>query len=525
MSSPVQDRAERLNESGVFVAKPYERLSLEQIDLIDKTSLALLEKPGILCYHEESVSILEKAGSKVRATREGEHDAWWVSIPARAVKEALDTAPARIILGARKPEHRIILDAEEHRVHFGTGSETNYWMEVKPEAFVSKEDGHERHFPLMKKNRGSLEYLCRSARLAEQLENLDFFIRNVNVQDADITTENKDVNVFFAALNNLTKPVISGVADYEQLQKVVDMAEIITGGRDALIENPIISFITSVIKSPLQVVAETAEKLIGIARLGLPVVISTSPQGGSTAPIDEFGMVAQVNAEALAGITIHQLAKPGAPVIYGAVPVRARMDDLHDMYGVPEFCHYTMACAQMARYYKVPCYSTAGVGDARVPGIQATVEKMLTHTMIPSAAPGLVHYAFGLLEKTQTFCPEQAVLDNHQIGMTKFLYRESGINDEAADRTKEMIEEVMHSPYRMYARYARGMLRRGEIYPGFPFEGELDDQDQTLLVVHQQLKELEAVAPQHLPEEICKQIFEKIPGLLPRLNPYREDLR
>jgi len=491
--------------------------------MIDQASLDILENPGILCYHEESVSLLEKAGAKVKSTREGEHDAWWVSIPTKVVKEALDTAPSKVVLGARKPEHRITLEAEGNRVHFGSGSETNYWLEVKPETFVSKEDGRERIIPVLSRSRGNLDYLCRSAHLAEQLDNLDFFIRNVNVQDADITTQNKDVNVFFASLNHTTKPVVSGVADFDQLEMVVGMAEMIAGGREELIKNPVVSFITSVIKSPLQVVAETAEKLIAIARLGLPVVISTSPQGGSTAPIDEVGMVAQVNAEALTGITIHQLANPGAPVIYGAVPVRARMDDLHDMYGVPEFCHYTMACAQMARYYKVPCYSTAGVGDAKVPGIQASVEKMFTYTAVPFAAPGLVHYAFGLLDKTQTFCPEQAVLDNHKIGMAKFLYRESGINEEAVERTKKTVEEVMHSPYRMYARYARGMLRRGEIFAGFPFEGESEDQDQTLLVVHERLKELEAQEPQYLSEEICKQIFEKTPGLLPRLNPYKED--
>lgn len=511
-----------MSKRGVTVAKPYERLDREQLRLIDQTSMAILEKPGILCYHEESVSLLEKAGAKVKSTREGEHDAWWVSIPEKTVREALDTVPARIILGARNPEHVVILDVDEPRVHFGSGSETNYWLEVKPEKFVAESDGHQRVFPVMKRKRGNLDYLCRSAHLAENLENLDFFIRNVNVQDADITTGNKDVNVFFAALNHLTKPVISGIADFEQLQNVVSMAEIIAGGKKELLKNPITSFITSVIKSPLQVVAETAEKLVAVARLGLPVVISTSPQGGSTAPIDEMGMVAQVNAEALTGITINQLANPGAPVIYGAVPVRARMDDLHDMYGVPEFCHYTMACAQMARYYRVPCYSTAGVGDAGMPGIQASIEKTFTHTMVPSAAPGLVHYAFGLLDKTQTFCPEQALLDNQQIGMAKLLYRASNVSAENAGRTREMIDEVMHSPYRMYARYARGMLRRGEIFPGFPFEGDSEDQDLSLLEAHERFKDLEQEKPQHLPQEVCKKIFAEVPGLLPRLDPYRE---
>ncbi len=509
-----------MSERGVDVVKPYERLNREQIELIHRTSLDLLENPGILCYNQDCVAMLEKAGAKIKATREGEHEAWWVSIPESIIKQALDTAPSKVVLGARDPEHRIIMEAEGTRVHFGTGSETNYWLEIEPETFVSKKDGQEKVFPVMKKNRGNLEYLCRSAHLSEQLENLDFFLRNVNVQDSDITGDNKDVNMFFAALNHTTKPIVSGIANLDQLDKVIDMVEIIAGGREELLKNPLITFITSVIKSPLQVVDETAEKLMTISRKNLPVIISTSPQGGSTAPIEEFGMMAQVNAEVLAGIAINQLSNPGAPVIYGAVPVRARMDDLHDMYGVPEFCHYNIDCAQMARYYKVPCYSTAGVADAKIPGVQAAIEKMFTYTSVPSSAPDLVHYAFGLLDKTQTFSPEQAVLENHQIGMVKALYEGSKIEPAEADRIKGMISEVMDSPYRLYARYSRKMLRRGEIFPGFPFEGDSEDQDHTLLVAHEKMKELEKAEPKYLAEEVCNSIFEKVPGILPRLNPY-----
>lgn len=503
-----------------MVENPYTRLSREELELINRNSLELLEKPGILCYSAESVALLAQAGACSTAVREGEHDAWWVSMPAGLIREALSTVPAKVVLGARNPEHTLILDTTENRTYFGTGSETNYWLEVKPETFVSKVDGYERVFPVMKNHRGNLDYLCRSAHLAEQLENLDFFIRNVNIQDEDITPQNKDVNVFFAALNNTTKHVMGGVVALDQLEQVVRMAELIAGGKEELINNPVVSFITSVIKSPLQVVDETARKLIAIARLRLPVVISSSPQGGSTAPIDEVGMVSQVNAEVLAGIVIHQLACPGAPVIYGAVPVRARMDDLHDMYGVPEFCYYNIACAQMARYYGVPCYSTAGVADAKVPGLQAAAEKMFTHALVPSAAPGLVHYAFGLLDKTQTFCPEQAVLDDFQIGMAKFLHRGPRVTAEALERTREMVNEVMHSPYRLYARYTRGLLRRGGISPSFPFEGDLEDQDGTLLKAHDRVEELMAAPRANLPIDVCGSIFEKVPGILPRLNPY-----
>ena len=75
-------------------------------------------------------------------------------------------------------------------------------------------------------------------------------------------------------------------------------------------------------------------------------------------------------AEILAGIAFTQMIAAGAPVLYGSVPVRARLDDLHDLYGCPEFNQYNIDCAQLARYYKIPCYSSAGVGDAKVPGMQ-----------------------------------------------------------------------------------------------------------------------------------------------------------
>ena len=158
----------------------------------------------------------------------------------------------------------------------------------------------------------------------------------------------------------------------------MEMGRIIAGGAEAFEANPVFSFITCVIKSPFQIVDDTAEKLIEIAARRVPVVISSCPMGGATGPFDEFGMVAQINAEVLAGVVLTQVVSEGAPVLYGAVPVRTRLDNLNDMYGAPEAVHYTVDCAQMARFYGLPCYSTAGGGATDVPGIQATVEKLLT---------------------------------------------------------------------------------------------------------------------------------------------------
>ena len=101
-------------------------------------------------------------------------------------------------------------------------------------------------------------------------------------------------------------------------------------------------------------VSDSSEKLIAIAREKIPMVISSSPQGGVTAPIQEEGMLVLINAEILAGIALAQFSNPGTPVLYGSVPVRARLDNLQDCYGTAEFIQYAAGCAQMARYYKIP---------------------------------------------------------------------------------------------------------------------------------------------------------------------------
>ena len=249
----------------------------------------------------------------------------------------------------------------------------------------------------------------------------------------------------------------------------------------------------------------------------MPLVISSSPQGGSSAPIQEAGIVAQINAEILAGITLTQLIKPGAPVLYGSVPVRARLDDLHDLYGCPEFNQYNISCVQMARYYQIPCYSTAGVGDAKVPGMQASYEKLLTHIYMALSGAQYIHYAFGLLDRTNTFCPLQAVLDNEHIGQIKHCLQHPRINADEMKEVHTMIKTVMGSSHRLFARHTRKASHRGEVSNPYRFE-EKKAEDRVLAQALTYMQQLEARPASHLGSDIVKRIFENVPGLLPKLN-------
>ena len=499
------------------VVKPYERLDQDQIKRLDEASLAMLADPGIWCYNERAAKLFKTHGAKVWE-EESSSRCWRVSLPAGLIRDAVSRAPSRFVLGARKQENRLVLDADVPRIYFGSGSEANVWLETDMEEFVSVRDGNKTvRVPRHTELRGTTALLSRAARLCDKLEHLDFFIRPLNIQDREITPENHDVNKFFASLNNTTKHVQAGLTALESLESVVRMAELIAGGPEALRENPIISFITCVFKSPLQVVDDTAEKVFAIVEEGLPLVISSSPQGGSSAPIQEAGMVAQINAEILAGIALVQLIKEGAPVLYGSVPVRARLDDLHDLYGCPEFNQYNMDCVQLARFYKIPCYSTAGVGDAKVPGMQAVFEKLFTHLYMAMSGAQYIHYALGLLDRTNSFSPLQAVLDNEQIGKIKHCLREPKVTQPVQEEMLRMVKKVMASPHRLFTRHVRKALHAGDISSPYRFETK-GMEDRVLEKALDYLAELEAMPSPQLEPDMVEQIFREVPGLLPGLG-------
>lgn len=500
------------------VVKPYERLHREQIELLHGASLRILQDPGIWCYNERAAKLFGDHGARVR--EETAHDAkyWRISIPANMAEDAIASSPSRIVLGARKPENRLVLDAEVPRVYFGSGSEANVWLETDLEEFSST-NNRERTImaPRHAEVRGSTALLARAAALCDRLEHLDFFIRPLNIQDPEINEDNHDVNKFFASLNNITKHVQAGLTKLDRLPDVMRMAEIIAGGRETLLENPIISFIACLFKSPLQLVDDTADKVFAIVEAGLPLVISSSPQGGSSAPIQEAGMVAQINAEILAGVTMTQLIRKGSPVIYGSVAVRARLDDLHDLYGCPEFNHYNIDSVQLARRYRIPCYSSAGVGDAKVPGMQALYEKMLTHTYMAMTGAQYIHYAFGLLDRTNTFSPLQAVLDNEQIGKIKHGARGARIDATVIDDAVRMEQQVMATSHRLFTRHARKALHAGDVSDPYLF-GTKDREDRVLENAMARLADLEKQPAPNLDRTTIADIYHEVPDILPGLR-------
>ena len=511
-----------MSREGILIDTPYERMTEKQVTQIHQASMEILGDPGLMCFNRQAAEIFGDNGAGVSSVTTSDHPCWLVKVPEKLVVDALDNAPKTVKLGARNPDNTLVMNGEVPSVYFISGSETNIWLDVDFPTYVKKSDpSAEIQVPEFHPRRGTVADLCQSAHVCEHLETLDGYIRTVNIQDKDITEDNKDVNKFFASLNNTTKHVMSGLTNLKQLDNVVNMAKLIVGGEEELKDNPIISFITCLVKSPLQFVEDTTDTFIEICRRGLPVVVSSSPQAGSTAPIKEAGIMAQINAEVLAGITLGQLVNKGTPVIYGSVPVRARMDTLGDSYGSVETSQYNVDCVQMARFYKIPNYSTSGVCDAKIPGQQASIERLFSDILVTLSGPQYLHCAYGLLDCNSIFCLLQAVLDDAHFKMIKFFLRPPRINETEITEVFRQIREVVATPQKLYIRHIRPVLRSGEISMSYPFEGD-GETDSVFVLAHERMKELLAKPVEHIDRATTSKIFNEIPGLLPRLNVYEE---
>jgi len=138
----------------------------------------------------------------------------------------------------------------------------------------------------------------------------------------------------------------------------------------------------------------------------------------------------QGSAESLSGLVLSQLVRPGAPFIYGAFATVMDMKTTIFSYGAPEMSVMVGAMAQLAQYYHLPFFGTAGCSDAKFPDAQAAAE--VTFSCLASALVGanLVHDAGSWLDHGSLASPAFMVLVNEILYMVNQFMGGVPVNDE-----------------------------------------------------------------------------------------------
>ena len=301
----------------------------DELEDIHLATLEVLEKTGIFVESDEALDLFESGGAKVdRKTK-------IVKMPPYLVEESIRSAPSRVVLYGRNPKHDLVLDST--RVHF-----TNFSEGVQ---VVDPFTGELRE-PV----KTDLE---NAARVIDYLDDVDFCEKALGaheVNQVSVPLHNAE-----AFLPNTSKHCAFGPGNGKLLHKIIDMGIAITGSEAKFRERPIISFTTCPV-SPLKLIADTCEIIIESARTHTVCNILSMAMAGATAPVSLAGALVTHNAEILGGLTLSQLARKGAPVIYGSSTTAMDLRLGTASVGTPEAALVSGAVACLARHYKVPSY-------------------------------------------------------------------------------------------------------------------------------------------------------------------------
>jgi len=300
---------------------------------IHLATLEVLEKTGLFIETDEALDVFDGAGAKVDRIKK------IVRMPPYLVEDAIRSAPSKIVLAGRHPNHDKVLEAG--RVHF-----TNF------------SEGIEVVDPYIGERRSPVKTdLANAAKLVDYLDGIDVCEKAVG--SSDVPQEVLPLHNAEAMLTNTTKHCCVGPGSGFLLHKLVKMAGIIVGGIKKLKERPILSFTTCPV-SPLTLINECCEIIMEAARTGSVINILSMAMAGSTSPVTLAGTLVTHNAEVLGGITLNQLVCKGAPVIYGSSTTAMDLKIAAASVGTPECAVISGAVARLARYYALPSYVAGG---------------------------------------------------------------------------------------------------------------------------------------------------------------------
>lgn len=308
-------------------------LTEDELAGIHEGTLEILEQTGLFVEDEQALELFGDHGADVDLQKK------IVRLPEYLVEEAIRSAPSRVVLAGRNPKHDLSLAGS--RVHF-----TNFSEGVQ---VVDPYSGEFRS-PLKSD-------LSQSTRVIDALDEIDFCEKALGAHD--VSQDTAPVHNAEAILPQTSKHCAFGPGNGRLLKKIVRMGAAIAGGMQELKKRPLLSFTTCPV-SPLKLIRECCEIIMKSARSGLTCNILSMAMAGGTAPISLAGTLVTHNAEILGGLTLSQLTRKGAPVIYGSSTTAMDLKLASASVGTPECALISGAVARLARYYSLPSYVAGG---------------------------------------------------------------------------------------------------------------------------------------------------------------------
>ncbi len=368
-----------------------ELLTQDLIDRILDEAFQLMMKPGIKVQYAEARELLGSAGCEVDEANEV------VRIPESVAKKALETVPSQFLLYDREGNPKITYGG--NHVHFDPGSSGVSVLD--PETLEHKA--------------AYTPDLVRIIKVAEMLPQYD--AQSTAVVCNEVPKEIGDFYRLYLVLLHSKKPIVTGAFSNDTLHTMIDMLAIFAGGREALAEKP--QAIFDVCPSPPLIWSKFgAGNLIELARANVPAEMVSMPLAGAAAPVTLLGSVVQHAAESISGITIHQLAKAGSPIVWGGAPAIFDMRKGSTPMGAIETAMIDASYAQVGKSLGLPTHCYLGATESKIVDAQAGLESGMSALVGALAGINMISGA-GMLDFLACHSPEKLTIDAEAIGMAK----------------------------------------------------------------------------------------------------------
>jgi trimethylamine--corrinoid protein Co-methyltransferase len=251
--------------------------------------------------------------------------------------------------------------------------------------------------------------------------------------------------------------------------------------------------------------SEMTETIFTFAKYKQPVIIASAAMSGSTAPVTIAGAIALTNAEVLAAIALTQMYSPGSPVLYGS---QSTVSDLRTggiAIGAPESALCSKYCAQMAKFYQVPCRAGGALTDAKAYNPQAAYEGMLNYYANSSNKVNLILHAAGVMNGYLSMSFDKVITDFEIIDYVDRY--NSDVNVTGDTIPEDVIHKVGHAGSYLVDNHTRKFCRVDPLLTHISAKGTESDPQSFYKKIEKRTKQLlDSYVKPIIPNDILDQM-------------------
>ena len=382
-------------------------LTEEQVEDVHEASLVLLEEIGIEFMGRSARDTFRAAGAIV------DDDTGLVRIPREAVEAAVTAAPSEFTVTPRGPTRQIRTGGKN--VAFG--------LVAGPPTVQDRVRG---------RRQGNLDDYITLLKLAQSFDVIHF-VGNQPTPPVELPPTTRHLDTYLANVTYTDRAFHCLAIGRDRVIDAIEITAISRGlTREQVVDDPCVFTIISV-NSPRRFDEAMSDGLIAMAEHGQPCVITPFTLMGAMTPVSLAAALVQQNAEALAGIALVQLVRPGAAVVYGAFTSNVDLRSGAPAFGTPENARATIAAGQLARRYGLP-YRASNACASNAVDAQAAYESQMSIWSSVLGGANLVYHGAGWMEGGLTASFEKLVIDVEMLQMMAMMLAPSDVTaEEIAD--------------------------------------------------------------------------------------------